>query len=185
MAQLTGKTVAVIVHNYFEQVELTSPKEALEAAGATVHIIATQPGEVQGMNSDVNKADTFPVDATFRETNPDDYDALVVPGGTVNADKLRVAAEAQAWLKTCMAAGKPTAVICHGPWLIISSGIARGKKLTSYYTLKDDLVNAGAEWADEAAVVDGSLITSRSPDDLPAFNEALIVALAKETTPKS
>lgn len=177
MADLTGKKVAIIVHNFFEQVELEKPKQALEEAGAEVHIIAAKDGEVQGVNGDINKGDTFTVDKTFNEAVTDDYDGLVVPGGTINADKLRVDVAAQTWLKTFLGDGKPTAVICHGPWLIISSGLARERKLTSYHTLKDDLVNAGANWVDEEVVIDNNLITSRNPDDIPAFNQALIAAL--------
>jgi deglycase len=179
MANLTGKKVAIIVHNYFEQAELEEPKKALEAAGAAVDIIAPESGEMTGVNGDINKGGTFQVDKTFNEAILDEYDGLVVPGGTINADNLRVDPAAQTWLQTFLGSGKPVAVICHGPWLIISSGLAKGKRLTSYNTLKDDLVNAGAQWVDEEVVVDGNLITSRSPDDLPAFNDALIEALAK------
>lgn len=177
MADVSSKKVAIIVHNYFEQAELEEPKKALEEEGVTVHIIAPESEEVQAVNGDINKGDTFQVDFTFEEASPDEYDALVVPGGTINADKLRINQDAQTWLKSFIGAGKPTAVICHGPWLIISSNLARGKKLTSYHTLKDDVINAGGNWVDEEVVIDGSLITSRNPDDLPAFNKALIEAL--------
>lgn len=177
MAQLTSKKIAIIVDNYFEQAELEEPKKALEGAGATVHIVAAEEGEVRGVNGDINKGDAFSVDKTFDQADPEDYDALVVPGGTINADNLRINSNAQSWIKYFDGAKKPVAVICHGPWLIISSSLAQGRKLTSYHTLKDDLINAGAEWADEEVVVDDNLITSRNPDDLPAFNKALISAL--------
>lgn len=179
MSNLQEKRVAIIVHNYFEQAELEKPKDALEAAGALVHIIAPESGEVQGVNGDINKGDAFRVDFTLEEASPSEYDALVVPGGTINADNLRINKDAQMWLQSFVASGKPVAVICHGPWLIVSSNLARGKKLTSYHTLKDDLINAGADWVDEEVVVDGNLITSRNPNDIPAFNNALLQALGE------
>lgn len=177
MAKLENKTVAIIVDNYFEQIELTSPKEALEGAGVTVHIIATKSGEVQGLNH-IDEGDSFTVDSDIASANPAEYDAVVVPGGVINSDNLRINEDAQTFLKSFESMGKPMAVICHGPWLVVSSNIARGKKMTSYHTLKDDVVNAGGEWVDEEVVVDGNLITSRNPDDLPAFNNALISALS-------
>jgi len=178
MADLHGKKVAIIVNNYFEEAELAQPKAALEQAGAQVDIIAPEGDEVQGMKHDTDKSKTFKVDHHFDEVNLSDYDAMVIPGGTVNADKLRTVPEALTAIKTFMASNKPLAVICHGPWTLISAGIARGKRLTSFFTLKDDMRNAGADWVDEEVVIDGNLITSRNPDDLPAFNNALISMLA-------
>lgn len=178
MADLSGKHVAIIVDNYFEEDELAKPKEALEDAGALVDIIAPEPGTVQGMKHDVETAHQYHVDYTFDDVDLDDYDALVVPGGAVNADHLRTIPEALEAIKEFMESGRPLAVICHAPWALISAGIAKGKKLTSFFTLKDDLKNAGAEWVDQEVVVDDNLITSRNPDDLPAFNNALIEMMA-------
>lgn len=177
MTNLDGKKVAIIVDNYFEQAELEEPKKALESAGVQVHIIASDEGEVQGVNGDINKGDTFFVTKTFNEAVVNEYDALVVPGGTINADNLRVNVAAQTWLKSFLSDNKPVAIICHGPWLLISSGVASGRTLTSYHTLKDDLINAGAHWVDKEVVVDENLITSRNPDDLPAFNNALLTMI--------
>ena len=177
MAQLDGKKVAILVDDYFEQAELEEPKKALEAAGATVEIVAPEAGEVTGLKH-IDKGDTFLVDKTLEETQPDEYDAVVVPGGVVNADTLRMNEAAHTFLKSFDEAGQPMAIICHGPWLLVSSHLAQGRKLTSYFTLQDDSENAGAEWSDQEVVMDGNLITSRNPDDLPAFNNALIDALA-------
>lgn len=175
-SQLAGKKVAILVHNYFEQSELEQPKKALEEAGATTHIISSE-DEVQGMNGDTEPGDTFAVDLKPEDAEAAEYDALVIPGGVVNADKLRVRPEAIGMLRAFMESGKPVAIICHGPWLLVSAGLAKGKQVTSYYTLQDDLRNAGAEWSDQEVVVDGNLITSRNPGDIPAFNKALIAQL--------
>jgi len=174
MADLEGKHVAIIVDNYFEEAELAEPKKSLEAAGATVDIIAPKKGMVQAMNNDVEMADTFPVNHTFDDVDLDHYDAMVVPGGTVNADHLRTNNQALDAIREFLDSGRPLAVICHAPWALISSGLAKGRKLTSFFTLQDDLRNAGADWVDQEVVIDDNLITSRNPDDLPAFNNALI-----------
>lgn len=179
MADLSGKKVAFVIHDNFEQIEYTSPRDALVQAGAETELLSPNSGEIQGLNH-VDKADSFPVDALLSEADPDEYDALVIPGGTINADNLRMDPEAREWLSTFLLAGKPTAVICHGPWLIVSAGEAAGRKMTSFHTLQDDIRNADGEWMDEAVVTDDSLITSRNPDDLPAFNEALITMLAEQ-----
>jgi protease I len=174
---LTGKKVAIVATDYFEEAELTSPKEALEKAGATVEVIAPHDGEIQGLNH-IEPGEAVHVDKTLAEANPDDYDAVVLPGGVVNADHLRADKAAQNFVTKIMGEeDKPTAVICHGPWLLVSSHLVRGRKLTSYHTLQDDIVNSGGEWVDQEVVVDGNLITSRKPDDLSAFNEALLKAL--------
>lgn len=178
MADLSGKHVAIIVDDYIEEAELTKPKQALERAGATVDIIAPKAGKVQTMQNDVEMASEYSVDHTFDEVDLDDYDAMVVPGGAVNADRLRTLPEAREAIKEFMESGRPLAMICHAPWALISAGIAKGRKLTSFFTLKDDLKNAGAEWIDEEVVIDDNLITSRNPDDLPAFNDALISMMA-------
>jgi protease I len=177
MGNISGKKVAVIASDYFEESELTEPVKALKNAGAEVEIIAPHKGEIKGVKH-VDPGRAVKVDKTLDEANPNDYDALVVPGGAVNADNLRMDEKARNFVRKIMGAGKPTAVICHGPWLLISAGLARGKHLTSFFTIQDDMRNAGADWTDEEVVQDGNLITSRNPDDLPAFNDALITALA-------
>jgi protease I len=174
---LKGKRVALLVTDGFEQVELTSPKEALENAGAKADIIADQPGEVTGWHH-TDPGDHFKVDNTFDKIQLDDYDAVVLPGGVVNADHIRMDDAAITFVQGAVGAGKPIAVICHGAWLLISAGVVKGKQITSFPSLKDDLKNAGADWRDEALVRDGNLISSRKPDDLPAFNTALVSALA-------
>ncbi|QJQ10180.1 type 1 glutamine amidotransferase [Pseudomonas putida] len=176
-AQLNGKRVAFLVTDGFEQVELTGPREALENNGAVVDILGEKEGTVRGWNHD-KPADPFPVDATFEGADLDLYDALVLPGGVQNSDTIRIISAAQNLVKSHDAAGKPLAVICHGAWLLVSSGLAKGKRMTSYKTLQDDIRNAGGTWVDEPVVVDGNLISSRQPDDIPAFNEQLIKALA-------
>lgn len=176
-AQLNGKRVAFLVTDGFEQVELTGPREALENSGAVVDILGEKEGVVRGWNHD-KPADEFAVDATFDGADLDLYDALVLPGGVLNSDTIRIIPAAQKLVKSHDAAGKPLAVICHGAWLLVSSGLVKGKRMTSYKTLQDDIRNAGGNWVDEEVVVDGNLITSRQPDDIPAFNEQLINALA-------
>lgn len=173
---LKGKKVAIIATDYFEEAELISPRDALVQAGATVHVVAPHDGEIKGLNH-VARGQSVAVDKTLDQADPADYDAVVVPGGVVNADHLRIEKKAQEFVRHTITTRKPTAVICHGPWLLVSAGVLQGKKLTSYHTLKDDITNAGAEWVDEPLVQNGALITSRKPDDLPQFNEALLQAL--------
>lgn len=170
---LNGMRVAILVTDDFEQAELAEPKKALEQAGATTKIISPKSGQVQGMNHDV-KADTFPVDMTLDQANPGDFDAILLPGGAVNADALRMEPKAQDFVRQIESSKKPIAVICHAPWLLVSSGLVKGKKMTSYYTIQDDLRNAGANWVDQEVVHDGNWVSSRSPKDLPAFNKAMI-----------
>lgn len=174
---LAGKRVAILVTDDFEQAELVEPKKALDQAGATTHIIAPNPGQVQGMNHD-EKADTFPVDLRLDEANPLDFDALLLPGGALNADALRAEPKARAFVRAIENQGKPIAVICHGPWLLISAGLVRGRTLTSYHTIQDDLRNAGANWVDQEMVRDGNWVSSRSPKDLPSFNRGMIELFA-------
>ncbi|MFJ3076002.1 type 1 glutamine amidotransferase domain-containing protein [Pseudomonas sp. NPDC087029] len=176
-AQLNGKRVAILVTDGFEQVELTGPRDALKQSGAVVDILSDKAGSVRGWHHD-KPADAFAVDATFDDAQRDLYDALVLPGGVQNSDTIRLITGAQQLVKSHDAAGKPLAVICHGAWLLVSSGLAKGKRMTSYKTLQDDIRNAGGNWVDEKVVVDGNLITSRQPDDIPAFNEQLLKALA-------
>jgi protease I len=176
-ANLNNKRVAILVTDGFEQAELTGPKEALEQAGAKVDIISASDGQVKGWNHD-KPADDFKVDLTFKAANVDQYEAVVLPGGVQNSDNIRIDPDAQNLVKGFEAAGKPIAVICHGGWLLVSSGLVKGKTMTSYKTLKDDLVNAGANWVDQEVVRDGTWISSRQPDDIPAFNRELINSLS-------
>jgi protease I len=177
MANISGKKVAVIATDFFEEAELTEPVKALKNVGAQVEIIAPHEGEIKGVKH-VDPGQSVKVDKTLDQANPNDYDALVVPGGAVNADNLRMDEKARNFIRKIMGADKPTAVICHGPWLLISAGLASGRHLTSFFTIQDDMRNAGAEWSDKKVVQDGNLITSRNPDDIPAFNDAIITALA-------
>ncbi|ANY89902.1 MULTISPECIES: type 1 glutamine amidotransferase domain-containing protein [Pseudomonas] len=176
-AVLNGKRVAFLVTDGFEQVELTGPREALERNGAMVDILSDREGTVRGWNHD-KPADEFAVDATFEGASLDLYDALVLPGGVQNSDTIRLIPAAQKLVKSHDSARRPLAVICHGAWLLVSCGLAKGRRLTSYKTLQDDIRNAGGDWVDEEVVVDGNLITSRKPDDIPAFSEQLVKALA-------
>ena len=174
---LDGLSVAILVTDDFEQVELTEPKKALEQAGATTKIISPKSGQIQGMNHDV-KADTFPVDMTLDQANPNDFDAVLLPGGALNADSLRMVPEAQNFVRQADSKGKPIAVICHGPWLLVSAGLVKGKTMTSYYTIQDDIRNAGGNWVDQEMVRDGTWVSSRSPKDLPAFNQGMVELFA-------
>ena len=178
-AQLDGVKIAILVDDLFEQAELAEPKKALEAAGATVHIVSPKGPAVTGMKHH-DKGDSFAVDAPLDKAKPEDYDGLVLPGGVVNADTLRTNAAAQAFAKAFDAASKPIAVVCHGPWLLVSAGLAAGRTLTSWPSLQDDLRNAGATWVDREVVCDGNWTSSRKPDDLPAFNREFIAALQRE-----
>lgn len=176
MSQLTGKKIAIIAADYFEEVELISPRDALQEAGATVEIVAPHGGQLKSLNH-IRPGEAVQVDKRLSDADSSDYDAVVVPGGVVNSDHLRVDVDAQAFIHAMNEAGKPIAVICHGPWLLVSSGLAEGRTLTSYHTLQDDIRNAGGMWLDQEVVTDNNLITSRNPDDLPAFNQALLDAL--------
>lgn len=176
---LQGKKVAILVNNYFEEAELVEPKKALEALGALTHIISSQEGQLTAMQHDANRGSAYKVDVSLHDANMEDYDALVVPGGVINADRLRMEDKARQWVQTYLKQDKPVAVICHGPWLLVSADCVRDRRLTSYYTLQDDIRNAGGIWLDEAVVVDKNLITSRKPNDLPAFSTAISAALAK------
>jgi protease I len=175
---LTGKTVAFLVApEGIEQVELTSPWEAVVDAGGTPRLVSTEAGEVQAYNH-LDKADTFRVDEVVGSADPSSYDALVLPGGVANPDALRTDAKAVDFARTFVASGKPVAAICHAPWTLVEAGVQQGRRLTSWPSLQTDIRNAGGEWVDEEVVVDGNLITSRKPDDLKAFNQALLDALA-------
>jgi protease I len=173
---LQGLTVAILVVDDFEQVELTSPKAALEKAGAKALILSKKKGQVTGMNHDV-KGNSFAVDMTWDEADPTIFAGAVLPGGVFNGDAIRNEQGAQRFVQAMHDQGKTIAVICHGPWLLVSAGLVDGKTLTSWPTLQDDIRNAGGNWLDEEVVLDGNIISSRKPDDLPAFNEKLIAAL--------
>ena len=174
---LKGKKVAILVADGFEQVELTGPKEALEAAGAEIEIVSPAEGEVQGWNHD-DKADVFPVDMPLNLARSDDYDALLLPGGVRNPDQLRMMTRAVEFVDGFIATGKPLAAICHAPWLLIETNWIKGKTITSWPSLKSDLINAGAHWVDREVVVDNGLVTSRKPADIPAFNKKVIQVFA-------
>jgi len=174
---LSGKKVAILVTDGFEQAELTGPKQALEAAGATTTIISPKAGEVQGFNH-TDKADSFTVDQTLDHASPEAFDAVLLPGGVQNADALRLDQHARAFVQKIVREQKPVAVICHGAWLLVDAELVRGKTLTSWPSLQVDLQNAGATWVDEEVHVDGLLVSSRKPDDIPAFSEKFKQILA-------
>ena len=175
---LSGMNVAILVTDDFEQVELTGPREALDHAGASSKIISNKRGKVQGFNHDV-KADQFDVDMSFDEADPDDFDAVLLPGGAINADQIRIIPQAQQFVQRMQQDGKPIAAICHGPWTLIETGVVRGRRMTSWPSLRTDLENAGAQWVDEEVVVDNGLVTSRKPSDIPAFNRRMIEEFAE------
>ncbi len=171
--KLNGMRVAILATEDFELVELTEPKKALEQAGATTKVFSPRPGTIQGMNHDV-EAGSVNVDMTLDQANPDEFDAVMLPGGALNADDMRMQPKAREFVKRMQAAGKPFAVICHAPWLLVSSGLVRGRTLTSWPSIQDDIRNAGGNWVDQQVVGDGNWVTSRGPKDLPAFNPAMI-----------
>lgn len=177
--KLRGTTVAFLTANEgVEQVELTHPWRAVTEAGATAHLVAPEPGKVQAFNH-LDKADVFPVDTTTAKASVDDYEALVLPGGVANPDRLRLDAKAVGFVRAFVESGKPVAVICHGPWTLVEAGVVRGRTLTSWPSLRTDIRNAGGTWVDKELVVDGNLFTSRKPDDLDAFSSHLVDTLAR------
>lgn len=178
---INGKHVAILVDNFFEQPELDEPLSSLRNAGAEVTVISTGAKEITGMHH-ADKGDNFPVDLVLDQASSDDYDALVLPGGAINADALRMNEGARRWVQDFLESNRPLAVICHAPWVLVSADCIEGRRLTSYYTIQDDIRNAGGEWVDLPVVIDGNLITSRNPDDLPQFCDAIIKALARKTT---
>ncbi len=176
--ELNGKTIAFAVASEgIEQVELTEPWKAVKEAGGTPKLVSTQDGAVQAVNH-LDPADTFDVDVTFETTNVDHYDGLVLPGGVANPDALRLDDKAVAFIKGFFEADKPVAAICHAPWTLVEADVVRGKTMTSWPSLQTDLRNAGAEWVDQEVVQDGRLVTSRKPDDLPAFCSAIVKLFA-------
>ncbi|HEY1801897.1 MAG TPA: type 1 glutamine amidotransferase domain-containing protein [Terriglobales bacterium] len=172
-ATLNGFRVAILATNGVEQSELTEPRKALDEAGAHTTLLALKPGKIQAMEHD-EKSEQFTVDARLDQASPDEFDAVLLPGGALNADALRMEKSAREFVKKIDQAGKPIAAICHAPWLLISAGLVKGRKLTSYHTIQDDLRNAGAEWADQSVVHDGNWVSSRQPSDIPAFNREMI-----------
>jgi len=172
-SSLDGMTVAILVSDGFEQVEMTEPRKALEAAGAKTQVVSPLDGSVRGWNHH-DPADTFEVDVPLKTANPDDFDALLLPGGVVNPDALRIDEKAVAFVRAFVDAGKPIAAICHGPWTLIDAGGVKDRRMTSWPSLRADLRNAGARWSDREVVVDHELVTSRKPDDLPAFNREMV-----------
>lgn len=175
--RLKGKKVAILVRDGFEQIELTDPREKLEAEGAETFIVSPSDDKVHGWKHTV-WGDEFTVDQKLEEADADQYDALLLPGGVMNPDKLRRNENAQEFVKSFFDSDKPVAVICHAGWMLVDTGIAKGRKLTSYHTIQNDMKNAGANWVDQEVVVDGNLVTSRNPRDLEAFNRETINIIA-------
>src|SRR5690606_12200669 len=171
--KLENKKVAILATNGFEKSELFKPLEALKKEGATVHIVSIKEGEIKSWDKG-NWGETVKVDTLVKNTNESDYDALVLPGGVINPDHLRVHEDALQFIRSFFESGKPVAAICHAPWLLISAGVINNREVTSYKAIKDDVVNAGAKWVDKEVVVDNGLVTSRNPDDLPAFISKMI-----------
>lgn len=176
MADLQDKKVAILVDDNFEDAEFSGPLKAMKEAGAEVDIVATDEGKIHGLNH-IEPANTYQPDKIIDNVKIDEYDALILPGGAINADSLRMNEKARIWIKKFMDIGKPIGAICHAPWALASAGVTDGRKLTSYFTIQDDMRNAGAEWVDQEVVIDDNLITSRQPDDVPAFDKALITAI--------
>ena len=187
MPELDGKRIAILVTDGFEQIELTDPRKALDQAGAKTEVVAPSPAKgdeagkkptkVKGWNH-TDWGQEVPVDRALDDADPADYDALLLPGGVMNPDKLRRIEAVQRFVRHFFDEGKPVAAICHGPWTLIDAGVARGRKMTSYHSIQEDLKNAGAEWSDREVVVDGNLVTSRKPDDLPAFDREMVRVFA-------
>lgn len=180
--KLDGKKVAILVADGFEQVEMTKPREALDEAGAETKIVSLKAGKIRGMNH-ADKGDKFDVDFTVDEARPEDFDALLIPGGVHNPDKMRANQKALDFARHFFREGKPVAAICHGPQVLISADLVRGRKMTSWPAIEIDMRNAGARWVDEEVVVDNGLVSSRKPDDIPAFNRKMIEEFAEGRHP--
>jgi protease I len=176
--KLQGKRVAFLATDMVEQVELTEPWKAVEGEGAEIDLVSLEEGEIQGFNH-YDKVDTFKVDRTVEEARADDYDALVIPGGVGNPDTMRMDENAVELVRAFFEQGKPVGVICHGPWMLVEAGVVRGREVTSWPSLRTDIRNAGGNWVDEEVVVDQGLVTSRKPDDIPAFNKKIVEEFAE------
>jgi protease I len=177
-SNLKGKKIAILATDGFEQAELAEPRKALDAEGASTFVIAPKAGMIKGWN-EKDWGDTVKVDKTLNDANPNEYDALVLPGGVMNPDHLRMDAAAVNFVRQFVSSGKTVAAICHGPWTLIEAGAVSGKTITSWPSLKTDLKNAGANWVDQEVALDGQFITSRKPDDIPAFSRAIIDAVTR------
>jgi protease I len=176
--ELQGKTIAFLATDGVEQIEYTEPRKAVEQAGGTAHLVSLEPGEIQGFNH-LDKGDTFTADKAVADASPDDYDGIVLPGGVANPDFLRADSDAVAFFRAFFEAKKPAGAICHGPWMLVEADVVKGRTVTSWPSLKTDLRNAGATWVDEEVVVDEGLVTSRNPDDLPAFCAKIVEEFAE------
>jgi len=181
--ELQGKKIAFLLTDGVEQIEYTEPRKAVETAGAQAHLVSLERGTVQGFNH-LDKGDTFEVDVTVRDADPDDYDGLVLPGGVANPDFLRTDPDAVAFVRSFFEGGKPVAAICHGPWTLVEAGVVKGRTLTSWPSLHTDIENAGGTWVDAEVHVDRGLVTSRKPDDLPAFCAKLVEEVAEGVHPE-
>jgi protease I len=181
--ELQGKKIAFLLTDGVEQIEYTEPRKAVEAAGAQAHLVSLERGTVQGFNH-LDKGDTFEVDVTVRDADPDDYDGLVLPGGVANPDFLRTDPDAVAFVRSFFEGGKPVAAICHGPWTLVEAGVVKGRTLTSWPSVRTDIENAGGTWVDAEVHVDRGLVTSRKPDDLPAFCAKLVEEVAEGVHPE-
>jgi protease I len=179
VSELSGFRVGVLATDGFEEPELTEPVKALREAGARVTILSPKTGEIQGVRHDIDKTIKVKVDRALKDVRAEEFDGVLLPGGALNADAMRMVPEVQAFLREMQDAGKPLGVICHAPWELVSAGLVRGRTLTSYHTLQDDIRNAGGRWVDREVVEDGNWVSSRQPDDLPAFNQALIRLFAR------
>jgi protease I len=176
---LNGRRVAILAADGVEQVELVEPRKAVTDAGATAEVVSLEPGEIQAMNGDIDKADKFPVDRVVKDVSVEDFDALVLPGGTMNPDNLRADENAVRFVRDFVNSGKPVGVICHGPWTLVEADVVRGRTLTSYPSVRTDIRNAGGTVVDQEVVNDNGLISSRNPDDLPAFCAAIVTEFGK------
>src|SRR2546421_9221847 len=183
MSKLTDFRVAVLATDGFEESELTEPVKALRDAGARVTIVSLKPGQIQGVRRDLDKTVKVKVDRTIGDVSAEEFDAVHLPGGTVNADSLRMVPEVQAFLRAMQGAGKPLAAICHALWELVSAGLVPGRTLTSYHTIQDDIRNAGGTWLDREVVADANWVTSRQPADLPAFNRAMLFLFTGSLVP--
>jgi protease I len=177
--KLDGKRIAILATDGVEQVELTRPRDAVAQEGARTEIISLTEGEIQAMNGDIEPAETFTADRSIKQASAADYDAVILPGGTVNADRLRMDPDVVGFVQDVFRSGKPVGVICHGPWTLVSADLVRGRTLTSFPSLRTDIRNAGGTWVDEQVVTDDGLVSSRKPDDLPAFCAKIVEEFAE------